>query len=66
MKSKKNVGILPTLKNIAVNNSATFDLYVYKYSVISAAIYRVQTDSTAKFKMRKNGETNVLEVTRIA
>lgn len=66
MKSKNNVGISPSLKNLLVHKSFVFDLTVFKYSSIDSTIQRIQSDTSMRFTKTKNSESKTLEVIRTA
>lgn len=63
MKKNQN-GVAPTLKSLPVFEKAIFQLT--QYTVVNAAIQRIQTETGKKFTQRKNKENKNLEVIRTA
>ena len=61
---KNQTGVAPTLKNLPVFEKAIFQLT--QYTVVNAAIQRIQTETGKKFTQRKNNENKNLEVIRTA
>lgn len=56
--------VAPTLRNLAIYDSAEFPLV--RYSVINTTIQRIHTETALRFTQKKNKENETLKVTRIA